>query len=271
MSITFKFIHGQIMQHSKIKTRYRLLSSLIVGISLSGCAVTGDDPWQGWNHGAQTFNDTLDKNIIKPVAQGYQWITPDIVDESITNTFSNVNDIGVMINEFLQFKWEQGGMDLARLVVNSTIGMGGLFDVGQMMDLPKHQEDFGQTLAVWGVPAGPYLVLPIYGASSPRDTLGIIGDAAMNPLTYISIFGNSDAYASTMGATAVNLIDKRADLMTTEKVVNEASGENRYEFVKNAYQQRRQYLIDDGKTKESDLDNDLDNLDKEDKPATTKP
>jgi phospholipid-binding lipoprotein MlaA len=150
------------------------------------------------------------------------------------------------------------------------MGMGGLFDVGAAMNLPKHQEDFGQTLAVWGVPSGPYLVLPIYGPNSPRDTLGLIGDAMFNPLTYVSIFGNSDATYSTMGARFVEVIDKRAQLLSTEKVVNEASGQDRYEFMKNAYQQRRDYLIKDGNTDASDLDKELDSLDS-DKPAEQKP
>jgi len=250
----------------------RLLGGLLMATLLSACASNSNsnDPWQDWNHGVQAFNDTLDKNVVKPLAQGYQWITPDVVDQSITNAFSNVNDVGVIINDFLQLKWRQGSMDVGRLVVNSTMGMGGLFDVGAAMNLPKHQEDFGQTLAVWGVPSGPYLVLPIYGPNSPRDTLGLIGDAMFNPLTYVSIFGNSDATYSTMGARFVEVIDKRAQLLSTEKVVNEASGQDRYEFMKNAYQQRRDYLIKDGNTDASDLDKELDSLDS-DKPAEQKP
>ncbi|MDD5126031.1 VacJ family lipoprotein, partial [Methylovulum sp.] len=164
---------------------------MVVTIALSGCASTGNDPWQGWNHGAQSFNDSIDRNVLKPLAQGYQWVTPKFVDDSVTNVFSNMNDIGVTINDLLQFKLLQSGMDFSRFLVNTTIGMGGLLDAGEMMGLHKHIEDFGQTLAVWGVPSGPYLVLPFYGPSSPRETLGLVGDAFLNPLTYLSIFGTT--------------------------------------------------------------------------------
>lgn len=260
------------MTFHKCKTNHCLLSALTATMLLSGCASAPEnDPWQGWNHGAQAFNDTLDKHVVKPLAQGYEWVTPQFVDDSITHAFSNVNDIGVTINDFLQFKLMQGGMDLGRFLVNSTVGLGGLIDAGEWMGLPKHNEDFGQTLAVWGVPAGPYLVLPIYGESSPRDTFGLVGDALMNPLTYVSIFGGTDAVAATSGSRVLEVIDKRAQLLSTERVVNEATGQDRYEFLKNAYQQRRNYLINDGKTDSSDLDKELDSLDKDDKAPATQP
>ncbi len=262
------------MNRQKSVFRPKLAGSLVVALALTACASGGDDPWHTWNHGAQAFNDGLDKHIVKPLAQGYQWITPDVVEQSVNNGFSNVNDIGVIINDFLQLKWRQGSMDVGRLVVNSTMGLGGLFDVGTIMNLPKHKEDFGQTLAVWGVPSGPYLVLPIYGPNSPRDTLGLVGDALFNPLTYISIFGTDEASYSTMGSRFAEVVDKRAQLLSTEKVVNEAAGADRYEFLKNSYKQHRDYLIHDGKTEDSDLDTELDSLDADEKnakPATTNP
>jgi len=113
------------------------------------------------------------------------------------------------------------------------------------VDLPKHDEDFGQTLGFWGVPAGPYLVLPFAGPSSPRDFVGLIGDALLNPLTYVSAFGGLAGGAATGGANALNVTDTRAGLMSTEKVVNEGSV-NRYDFIKNAYEQHREYLVHDG-------------------------
>lgn len=263
------------MKLQKTLTKPRLLNGLFLAIILSGCATSGEDPWRGWNRNLQSFNDSIDKNILKPVATGYEWVTPKVVDESITNIFSNINDIGVGVNDLLQFKVVQGGMDMGRFLVNTTLGIGGILDVGSMMNLPKHHEDFGQTLGVWGVPSGPYLVLPFYGPSSPRDTVGIIGDAAFNPLTYVSIFGNTAANIGTAGAKALEVTDTRAQLLTTEKIVNEAStsGGDRYEFIKNAYKQRRQYLITDGKSENSDLDidSDYDADDKSSKPDQKAP
>jgi phospholipid-binding lipoprotein MlaA len=228
-----------------------LLSSLVISITLAGCASTEttvpapNDPWAGWNRGAQTFNDNLDKAILKPVAKGYQWITPEFVNDGVTNFFSNINDIGVTINGLLQFKLAQSGMDASRFLINTTAGIGGFIDVAKMIDLPKHNEDFGQTLGFWGVPSGSYLVLPFFGPSSPRDTFGLVGDALLNPVTYVSIFGGAAATAATAGSRALDVTDRRANLMTTEKIVDEGAVD-RYDFIKNSYEQNRDYLIHDG-------------------------
>jgi phospholipid-binding lipoprotein MlaA len=234
-----------------------LLTSLAMSIALGGCATTtGSDPndvWQGWNRGTQTFNDNVDKAILKPVAKGYLAATTDSIDEGVTNFFSNINDIGVTVNDLLQLKFLQSGMDLSRFVINTTAGVAGVFDVAKLVDLPKHNEDFGQTLGFWGVPAGPYLVLPFAGPSSPRDLVGLIGDALLNPLTYVSIFGGFAGTAATGGANVLDVTDTRAGLMSTEKVVNEGSI-NRYDFIKNAYEQHREYLIHDGNPPSNDVD-----------------
>lgn len=234
------------------------LTSLAISIALSGCATTTtnsdpDDIWQGWNRGTQEFNDDVDQAILKPVAKGYVAVTPDAVDEGVTNFFSNLNDIGVTINDFLQLKLLQSGMDLSRFIINTTVGVVGVFDVATMVDLPKHNEDFGQTLGFWGVPSGPYMVLPLAGPSSPRDFVGLIGDALMNPLTYVSVFGGFAGGAATGGANALDVTDTRAGLMATEKVVNEGAV-NRYDFIKNAYEQHREYLIHDGNPPSNDLE-----------------
>lgn len=235
--------------------KHLLLTSVALSIALGGCSSVPNDPFHGWNQGTQSFNDTVDKHVIKPVAIGYEAVTPDPVSEGITNFFSNMNDIGVTINDVLQFKLVQGGMDLSRFIINSTVGVAGFFDVATLIDLPKHHEDFGQTLGVWGVPSGPYLVLPFFGPSSPRDAVGLVGDAALNPLTYISIFGGAAGSIAAGSASAVNIADTRAGLMTTEKVVSEGAVD-RYDFIKNAYQQRREYLIHDGNPPNNDVDSD---------------
>jgi phospholipid-binding lipoprotein MlaA len=238
-----------------------LLSSLVISITLAGCASTGttvpnpNDPWAGWNRGTQTFNDHLDKAILKPLAKGYDWITPEFVNEGITNFFSNINDVGVTINDLLQFKLTQSGMDAGRFLINTTAGVAGFIDVAKMVDLPKHKEDFGHTLGFWGVPSGPYLVLPFFGPSSPRDTFGLVGDALFNPLTYVSVFGGAAVNAATAGAKVVDITDRRAHLMTTEKIVDEGSVD-RYDFIKNSYEQNRDYLIHDGNLPD-DTDPDL--------------
>ncbi len=231
---------------------FPLLSSIIAALVLTACATTTqqeaeqDDPWQGWNKGTQSFNDSFDKHILKPVAKGYLDITNEAVDDGVSNFFSNINDIGVTINDFLQFKLLQSGMDFSRFIINTTAGVAGIFDWASKIDLPKHNEDFGQTLGYWGIPSGPYLVLPFFGPSSPRDTIGLIGDALMDPITYVSIFGGFAGTAASTGTSALDVTDYRAGVMASEKVVNEATDGDRYEFLKSSYQQHREYLIHDG-------------------------
>jgi phospholipid-binding lipoprotein MlaA len=241
-----------------------LLAGIIAAVALTGCATATlneaeqDDPWQGWNKGTQSFNDSFDKNVLKPLATGYLDITNNAVDEGVTNFFSNVNDIGVTINDVLQFKLLQSGMDFSRFIVNTTAGVGGIFDWASKIDLPKHNEDFGQSLGYWGIPSGPYLVLPFFGPSSPRDAVGLLGDALMDPITYVSIFGGFAGSAVSAGTSVLDATDYRAGVMTTEKVVDEATGGDRYDFLKSSYQQHREYLIYDGNppAEEDPLDSD---------------
>ncbi|MFZ2170581.1 MAG: VacJ family lipoprotein [Methylococcaceae bacterium] len=235
-----------------IITRFPLSTCIIAALMLTGCAsatieeAEQDDPWQGWNKGTQSFNDGFDKHILKPVAKGYLVVTNEAIDDGVTNFFSNINDIGVTINDILQFKLLQGGMDISRFIINTTAGVAGIFDWASKIDLPKHDEDFGQTLGYWGIPSGPYLVLPFFGPSSPRDTIGLIGDAMMDPITYVSIFGGFAGTAASAGTSALDVTDYRAGVMASEKVVNEATDGDRYEFLKSSYQQHREYLIHDG-------------------------
>ena len=233
-------------------TKLPLLTCVIAAVALNGCATTTikeseqDDPWQGWNKNTQSFNDGFDKHILKPVAKGYLNVTTKAIDDGVTNFFSNINDIGVTINDILQFKLLQGTKDSIRFIINTTAGVAGIFDWASKIDLPKHHEDFGQTLGYWGVPSGPYLVLPFFGPSSPRDTVGLIGDAFMDPLTYVSIFGGFAGTAASGGSSALDVTDYRAGVMGTEKVIEEATDGDRYDFVKSSYLQHREYEIHDG-------------------------
>ncbi|MGR8980106.1 MAG: MlaA family lipoprotein [Gammaproteobacteria bacterium] len=232
---------------------------LFLSMLAAGCAdspsapVRQEDPLEKWNRGTHDFNDSLDRNVLKPVAKGYHEVTPEPVNESVTNFFSNIGDIGVMVNDFLQLKVTQGGMDLSRFLINTTVGVVGLFDVAQKIDLPKHNEDFGQTLGVWGVPSGDYLVLPFFGPSSTRDTAGLVGDALLNPITYVSVVGGAAVNAVTTGSKLVEITDARADMLSSEKVLDEAAVD-RYDFIKNAYLQHRQYLVYDGNPPEEESD-----------------
>lgn len=250
-----------------IKPRPLLMSLLISGV-LTGCATTttkeaeSTDPWEGWNRGTQSFNDDVDDAILKPMAKGYLWATSDSVDESVTNFFSNLNDIGVTVNDLLQFKMLQAGMDASRFVINTTVGVVGIFDVAKKLDLPKHNEDFGQTLGYWGIPSGPYLVLPFAGASSPRDTVGMLGDALLDPTTYLFLFSGGAINAVSLASGALDVTDTRAGLMTTEKIVDEGAVD-RYAFIKNSYQQHRDYLVNDGNVPEDDGFDMLEDMDAE--------
>jgi phospholipid-binding lipoprotein MlaA len=234
------------MQNKKLLVR--LATTVLVG-SLAACtgAVKDPrDPLENWNREVQSLNDRADEYVMKPVATGYRFIMPSFVDQGVTNLFSNVNEIGVVINDVLQFKLAQAGLDSSRLLVNSVAGLGGLVDVGDMIGLEKHKEDFDQTLGVWGVPTEPYVVLPFLGPSSPRGIVGRVGDAAMNPVNYVG-FTVSGAVSSAVsgGTNALKILDVRADHLGAEKVIQEAA-EDHYEFIKNSYFQQRDYLVNDG-------------------------
>lgn len=242
-----------------------VLQIFILASLLGGCAATPvsdpQDPWEGWNRHVQSFNDHVDDYVMKPVANGYRWITPDFVDTGVTNFFSNIADIRVFINDTLQAKIAKAGVDGARFLVNTTVGIGGLIDVASELNLPKHKEDFDQTLGYWGIPAGPYLVLPLLGPSSTRGVLGLVGDAAMNPISYTGVYFSSATLSRSVasGLGAVNAMDLRADNLETERAASEAAID-RYAFFRAAYLSQREYLIHDGNVPDEDVLN-LEELD----------
>jgi phospholipid-binding lipoprotein MlaA len=234
----------------------KLFVSCCLVVALTGCATTGTnpiDPWEDWNRDVQSFNDELDEYVLKPVAEGYDWIMPDFAHKGITNFFSNIDDIAVIINDLLQGKLTQTGEDTARFLLNTTLGIGGFVDVAAEVNLPKHDEDFDQTLGVWGVPGTPYIVLPIFGPSSPRGIGGLIADAAMNPINYFT-----GPFISS-GLSVLNLIDRRADALALEKIATEAAID-RYSFFRDSYIAQRKSLVLDGK-ESKDEDNGF-NIDK---------
>ncbi len=214
-----------------------------VAMVLSACASPSgkhpQDPWEDWNRDVQSFNDGVDDYVMKPVANGYKTVTPSFVDQGVTNFYSNVKDISVIVNDFLQWKMLQGSQDAGRFFINTAAGLGGLFDVATPMGLTKHNEDFDQTLAVWGVPSGPYLVIPFVGSSTPRSAASIPGEIATNPINYVA------PVAIPWFSGALRVTDTRADLLNASKIADEASVD-RYEFLRNAYLQERNYQIHDG-------------------------
>ena len=222
--------------------------------SLVGCSGNGvkdaRDPMENWNRDVQSFNEHADDYVMAPVARAYRFVMPSFANTAVSNLFSNVSDIGVSINDVLQLKFAQGGQDTSRFLVNTVAGLGGFIDVADMLDLPKHKEDFDQTLGFWGMSNEPYVVIPLLGPSSPRGILGRLGDSAMNPINYVGVgvmglSTGATATAISSGSSALKSVDTRAAHLGAEKVLNEAT-EDRYNFVKNSYFQQREYLVNDG-------------------------
>lgn len=199
------------------------------------------DPFEGFNRTMYSFNDKLDRYALKPLAKGYRAITPAPVRKSVANFFSNLHDPVVMLNNLLQGKPGRAASDLTRFIVNSTFGVLGLFDVSTKWDIPKHNEDFGQTLAVWGVGDGPYLVLPFFGPSNMRDAPALIVDWETYPPNRVK------GHSGTRNRLFVlEVIDKRSQLLEASDILQQAAGQDPYIFVREAYRQQRRNLIYDG-------------------------
>jgi phospholipid-binding lipoprotein MlaA len=241
---------------------------LIITFGLSsGCATlegppNPDDPFESFNRSMFAFNETVDKYAFKPAAEGYNFIMPDIASKGVSNFFSNIDDIVVFFNELLQFKLAEAAATSARFVFNSTFGLLGLIDVSTDMGLPKHNEDFGQTLAVWGVGSGPYLVLPFLGPRNFRDTAGLAVD-----WTYFDPVFKRQTRNQTLVTLTIKYIDIRAGLLKASNVIDETAPD-KYSFIRDAWIQRRQYLIYDGHPPKEMTDDELfkdDDLFKDDK------
>ncbi len=231
------------MQMNTLNLIKRIL--LIVSLALlSACATaTNKDPLEGMNRGIYKFNDVADKALIKPVASVYQTITPSPIRKGINNFYENLTSLTTIFNDLLQLKFSHALTDAGRFVINSTVGIAGFFDVASMDNVPKHKEDFGQTLGHWGVGDGAYLVLPILGPSSLRDTTGMVFDlATTDPIAYAHRKGDVRLHNQLRVG---QLIDKRAELLTATDLIDEASLDP-YAFTRDAYLQRRASLVQDG-------------------------
>ena len=210
------------------------------------------DPYEDWNRKVYGFNETIDNWFLRPVAKGYRAIMPDFADRAVTNFFNNLSEIRNLANSIFQLKGESAVVAVGRFTYNTVFGLGGLIDVATMFDLPERPEDFGQTLGYWGLGSGPYLMLPFLGPSNPRDFGGFVSDNLLLPSAW-DLAETPDVYY----ARGLQVVDKRADLIPAEGFI---SGDG-YTFVRNAYLQRRAYLINDGRTVDdpfaSDDDEDL--------------
>ena len=221
----------------------RIIFALLFLGALSGCATTqsadgAPDPLQPFNRVGYSINDTLDETLLKPVAETYKEYTPQLMRTGITNFFDNLNYLNVILNSFLQGKLDQGLSDTIRFIYNSIAGVGGLIDVGTPIGMPAHEEDFGQTLAVWGFNQGSYVYLPIEGPNTVSSLPNIVISYLLNPMTYVT---------STIlfPLSAINVINKRANLLEATNIRDEAAIDP-YIFTREAYLQRRTYLIYDG-------------------------
>jgi len=233
--------------------------AILLSLGLLGCATNGDprDPLEPLNRSIYKFNDVVDKAVLKPVARGYKEAMPDPARTAIGNFFSNLDDVLVLLNDLLQLKIDQSASDFSRLVWNTSVGIAGLIDVATPMDLPKHNEDFGQTLGYWSVGNGPYLVLPFLGPSTLRDTVGTVVDTHFDPVAQHTPVPERNS------AIAIDTVDTRSRLLDAEKVLDEAAID-RYVFLRDAYLQRRRGLVYDGNPPREKFEDDED-------PAPAKP
>ncbi len=252
-------------------TGWRTVVLVAVLVMLSGCSSVPKedrdprDPWEGFNRSMYGFNDAIDKAILKPVAQGYDAILPTPVNNSVTNFFDNIDDVPVSVNSLLQGKPQNAASDISRFVFNSTFGIFGLFDfAGRFLDLPKRNEDFGQTLGVWGVPPGPYLVLPVLGPRTTRGAFGLIVDLYLDPLFHVREGTTSWALVIT------RFIDTRAGLLAAERVLDTAALDP-YIFIREAYLQQRRNLVYDGNPPPGEFEDELFGDDFEDDPFEEDP
>ncbi|MFC7289169.1 VacJ family lipoprotein [Herminiimonas glaciei] len=216
-----------------------LTSALLLGGCASSTATNQADPLEGFNRAMFSFNDTVDRVALKPAATAYQDVLPSFAQTGINNFFGNIGDVWTMVNNFLQGKGEAGLSDVMRVAVNSTFGFGGVLDIASEAGIQKHKEDFGQTLGKWGVGSGPYVVLPLFGPSTLRDTAALPVD----------IYGDLWTYATPVDVrnvgAVVRVIDLRASALNATNLLEDVALD-RYTFIRGAYLQRRESQVNDG-------------------------
>lgn len=224
--------------------------ALVLAIALGGCATNARapgqrlDPWENWNRKVFSFNEALDEKVLKPVATFYSETVPQPVRQGVANFFNNAADAWSAVNNFLQGKLEAGLIDVMRVGTNTVFGLGGLLDPASEIGMERHGEDFGQTLGYWGFGAGAYIVWPVFGPSTVRDSIALPLDRAVSPAVVIH-----DGNAVT-GITILQIINTRANLLGASRVLDDIALD-KYTFVRDAYLQRRRSLVFDGDAPEA--------------------
>ncbi|MBS55532.1 MAG: hypothetical protein CMD64_01660 [Gammaproteobacteria bacterium] len=226
----------------RMHKKYRLFLLLLVLIIVPSTYASDDDPLEPMNRAIFEFNEIVDDNVLKPIAKGYKYVTPDPVEVGISNFFSNLGEIGTITNDLLQLKFSQAGRDTMRFFLNSTLGIFGIFDVATPLGLSKNKEDFGQTLGFWGVPDGPYLVLPFLGPSSFRDGPSMIVDYELSPVEQLH-------HEERQVLQTLDIVDTRARLLRATKILDTAA-KDKYIFIRESYLQKRESQVNDGNVKE---------------------
>jgi phospholipid-binding lipoprotein MlaA len=239
----------------------RAAVAVLIALLAAGCAstpgrTTPDDRWEGFNRGVYKFNDTVDRAALKPVAKGYRKITPHWLRVGIGNFLGNLEYPATAANQFLQGKAKMGFRDTGRFLLNTTLGIGGLFDVATAVGLEANDEDLGQTLAVWGVGSGPYLNLPLFGPSTLRDAPSRIVDFFFDPLTYADV-----PWEAIWGERVLDVVHSRSELLPLEPTLEKTY--DPYAFIRDSWVQRREYAIFDGNPPPEQLDEQF-----EDEPTT---
>lgn len=221
---------------------HRAVSALVFALLVAGCAsgpqATPSDPIEPVNRAVFSANQTIDRYVATPVAKGYREAVPSPVRTAVKNFFSNLGEVSNLVNNLLQGRGGAAAETGMRLAVNSVLGIGGLIDIATPAGISTHNTDFGLTLGVWGVPSGPYLVLPVLGPSSVRDGAGVVVNAALSPATYL------DPGAS-FGLYGVSFVDTRTNLLPATDLISLAALD-KYSFMRDGYLQRRRYLVNEG-------------------------
>jgi phospholipid-binding lipoprotein MlaA len=230
----------------------KFLAILLAGLALTGCATLPSgkpdprDPWERMNRSTYAFNDAVDRAVAKPVAKAYVKVMPRFVRTGVSNVFNNLNTLNTIVNDVLQGKMKQAGNDSARFLLNTTFGIGGLYDAASKAGLEFNDEDFGQTFGKWGMKPGPYLVLPLLGPSTTRDTFGKLVDQFTYPVTYL------EDDSTRIWIRLVSLLDTRAELLDLDEQIDRSY--DRYAFIRNAWLQRREFQVTDGNVEDPSLE-----------------
>jgi phospholipid-binding lipoprotein MlaA len=199
-----------------------------------------EDPWQGYNRFMYRVNDHVDAYTLKPLAKGYQAVTPQFFEDGVRNVYRNIGDVANLANNLLQGKLHDAGVDGSRLIFNTTFGLLGFFDVGSAMGLQRNDEDFGQTMGVWGLNSGPYVVLPLLGPSTVRDAFAKVPDSMLVAPAFI------DHVPTRNVVRGVQTLDLRASLLSAERLIIG----DKYIFIRNAYLQNREFKVRDGEVED---------------------